>query len=265
MARAPARRARVEVFHAREDEGEELAGALRAAGYDARLHRSASGASVRELRRRSPEAVVVDLSRLPSQGRQIAVLLRQQAWSRSIPIVFAGGAPEKLATLRAVLPDATYAAAKELPRALRRALAAPLADPVVPSSIGGYSGTPLAAKLGVKPASTLRLVGAPAGFAAALEPLPDGARVVARATRGAERVLLFCRDHAELARRFDAAVAELAERGSIWIAWPKKGSALEGDLREPEVRAFGLARGWVDYKVCAIDGTWSGLCFSRRR
>jgi hypothetical protein len=56
----------------------------------------------------------------------------------------------------------------------------------------------------------------------------------------------------------------IGDKGGLWIAWPKKTSPLAGDLTQPEVRRFGLAAGWVDYKVCAIDDTWSGLLFARR-
>jgi hypothetical protein len=61
------------------------------------------------------------------------------------------------------------------------------------------------------------------------------------------------------------ATKALAEGGAIWLVWPKKTSPLAGDLGEPVVRAFGLARAFVDYKICAIDADWSGLCFARRK
>ena len=60
-------------------------------------------------------------------------------------------------------------------------------------------------------------------------------------------------------------VGALAPDAKLWIAWPKQGSPLAADINRDGVRAFGLERGWVDFKVCAIDDTWSGLCFSRRR
>ena len=57
----------------------------------------------------------------------------------------------------------------------------------------------------------------------------------------------------------------LAADGSLWLAWPKKASGVASDLNETSVRAYGLESGWVDYKVCAVDRTWSGLLFTRRR
>jgi hypothetical protein len=76
--------------------------------------------------------------------------------------------------------------------------------------------------------------------------------------------VLFCRALAELRADWAAAVSCLAERGSLWVAWPKRASGMTTDLTDDVVRAFGLNQGLVDTKVCAIDATWSGLRFSRR-
>ena len=57
----------------------------------------------------------------------------------------------------------------------------------------------------------------------------------------------------------------MGEPGALWIVWPKKASGIAADLDQSAVRAFGLARGLVDYKIAAIDETWSGLCFARRK
>ena len=77
-------------------------------------------------------------------------------------------------------------------------------------------------------------------------------------------IIWFVRSLGELKRGISKMAAGL-EHGSIWIAWAKKGSALAADLTEQDVRAIGLASGLVDYKVCAIDATWSGLLFTRRK
>ena len=78
-------------------------------------------------------------------------------------------------------------------------------------------------------------------------------------------ILLFTKSRADLARRFPAAARALAEGGGLWIVWPKKASGVVSDLGENAVREFGLAVGFVDYKVCAVDQTWSGLLFARRK
>jgi len=123
----------------------------------------------------------------------------------------------------------------------------------------------LAKKLGVKPGSVLALLAAPRGLADVIEGMPDGASVVSRARGACDVIVLFCRSAAEMKKRFPAASKALAERGGLWLAWPKKASGVETDLSGDIVRAFGLKSGLVDNKVCAIDTTWSGLRFARRR
>jgi len=127
----------------------------------------------------------------------------------------------------------------------------------------GYSGTPLPRKLGIKPGHSVALIGAPPGFAALLEPLPEGVTVRASPRgRGLFDVLVvFVRDERELESRFESARPRLDPRGGLWVAWPKQTSSLATGMRESYVRAFGLSTGLVDNKVCAIDEDWSGLRF----
>jgi hypothetical protein len=124
----------------------------------------------------------------------------------------------------------------------------------------GYSGTPLPKKLGIKPESVVALIGAPDGFAAALA----GATITSK-PKGAQRIILFVRTLEDLARRWKTAAAAADEDTTIWIAWPKRSSGVETDLSENAVRAHCLPGSWVDYKVCAIDQTWSALAFARRK
>ncbi|HYV17421.1 MAG TPA: DUF3052 domain-containing protein [Verrucomicrobiae bacterium] len=127
----------------------------------------------------------------------------------------------------------------------------------------GYSGTPLPKKLGVKPLSRLALFGAPDGFPRTLGELPDGARLV-RAGAAADLAVWFVRSRADL-RKDIARRARAIPTGGLWIAWRKQSSGEAGDVGEADVRAAGLAAGLVDYKICAVDGTWSGLKFATRR
>lgn len=137
-------------------------------------------------------------------------------------------------------------------------------SPAVPGAMAGYSGTPLPKKLGIRPGDRVVLSGAPRGFAGTLGELPEGARTTPRMSAGAAVILLFVRSKAQLHARLPRAEAALAEGGKLWIVWPKKASGVPSDLSEAVVRAAGLARGLVDYKIAAVDATWSGLCFARR-
>jgi hypothetical protein len=126
----------------------------------------------------------------------------------------------------------------------------------------GYSGKPLAAKLGIHADSRVLLVAAPDGVDLAA---PPGARVGTRPGPDPYDVILaFCPDKAALRRRFAPNAARLTTAGALWISWPKKSSGVATDLDENVVRAHGLAAGLVDVKVAAVDAVWSGLKFVRR-
>jgi hypothetical protein len=128
-------------------------------------------------------------------------------------------------------------------------------------AVAGYSGTPLAQKLGIKSGCRLALLSAPTDFERLLEGLPD-AVTIARQGRGvADVILLFTEKAADLTTRFPSAASRLEPSGGLWVAWPKKASGRATDLTEDVVRAIGLAAGLVDNKVCAIDEVWSGLRF----
>jgi hypothetical protein len=128
----------------------------------------------------------------------------------------------------------------------------------------GYSKRSLADKLGVKPGMRLIVLGAPAEYAALLEPLPARASVVKRLAAGAPFVHQFVRQRAQLESEFPRSVEALAPNGMLWISWPKRASGVPTDLTEDVIRELGLAHGVVDVKVCAVDETWSGLKFVRR-
>jgi hypothetical protein len=137
-------------------------------------------------------------------------------------------------------------------------------SPNTAGTAAGYSGTPLPKKLGIREKSSVVLVNAPSRFERKLEPLPNSAEFVSDAS-GANVAVLFVMSQAELARDFRPLAKALPEKTALWIAWPKQASGVSTDLKENAVREFGLGAGWVDYKVCAIDETWSGLSFARKK
>jgi hypothetical protein len=125
----------------------------------------------------------------------------------------------------------------------------------------GYSGTPLAKKLGIKPGHAIAFPSAPAGFEELLGDLPDGVRIKSRLTGPLDVIVFFTRRRAELERRLPALRRAMDPAAGLWIAWPKGSSGVETDLTGNVTREVGLAAGLVDNKVCAIDETWSGLRF----
>lgn len=129
----------------------------------------------------------------------------------------------------------------------------------------GYSGTPLVKKLGIKPGTTLALIGAPDGFEKLLKGLSKDVKVVRGGSSVAELVIWWPASLNDMESRIRAVDKRIAEGGSIWIAWAKKASGVKTDLSDNHVRETGLANGLVDYKVCAISDIWSGLKFARRK
>lgn len=134
--------------------------------------------------------------------------------------------------------------------------------------MAGYSGTPLVRKLGIKPGHVVLLDRAPGGFSLDA----DGARVVRRmpaAGTALDVTLTFHTTRRELASRLPVLQERTEIAGSVWVCWPKlaaqKAQGIVSDLSDGVVRALGLDLGWVDVKVAAIDETWSGLKFVRRR
>lgn len=253
------------LIHWNASEAKERARRLRAVGY--RVDCAPLDApALKKLRVHPPAAVVIDLSRLPSHGRDVGVVIRGYKATRRVPIVFVGGEDEKVARVRALLPDAVYATWSVIRSALKGAIAHPPADPVVHrSNLDGYSGRPLPRKLGIKPGSRTILLDAPPGFEETLGELPEGAMVVHESTPEKHDVTLcFIRSRDELENRIGV-MATLAESGKLWIAWPKQASGVKTDVTQPVVREAGLAAGMVDFKVCSLDTTWSALCFTRRK
>jgi hypothetical protein len=124
--------------------------------------------------------------------------------------------------------------------------------------------TPLPKKLGIKPGFKVALLTSPRGFASTLNPLPEKVSFTARPEPEADLFMAFARSNAELQAHL-LVLPRTIDRQTLWLAWPKKASGVPSDLDGNVVRESGLAAGWVDFKVCSVDDTWSGLAFKRRK
>jgi CheY-like chemotaxis protein len=257
--------ARVCLIHWNAAERKERAERLVAAGYEVDAQMPGGPALFRELAQNPPAAVLIDLSRLPSQGRDIAMAIRKRKGTRYLPLVLVGGDPDKVARIRALLPDAVYTFWGEIGSALPKAIARPPRDPVVPVSVfDGYAGKALPDKLGIKAHLVLALVDAPQGFDRTLGGLPEGVVIRENTDTASDLTIWFVRSRKGLGQGMSQMAAR-TDVGPLWIAWPKKASGVASDLSQQVVREAGLAAGLVDYKVCSIDETWSGLLFTRRK
>lgn len=127
----------------------------------------------------------------------------------------------------------------------------------------GYSGTPLARKLGVREGAVLALVAAPERWT--VPGLPQGVTVRSSLRGRFDVAVVFVRSAAELRRRAEPLERATADEASVWIAWPRKAGGHDSDVTENLLRELLLPTGLVDVKVAALDEDWSGLKFVRRK
>ena len=125
--------------------------------------------------------------------------------------------------------------------------------------MAGYSGTPLAKKLGIEERHKLHVVGAPENYRALLEPLPPSVEFVPKFDQSTDVVHVFATERAALAKALAALRKRLDPHAVVWVSWPKKTAKVATDITENTIRELALPLGFADVKVCAVDDTWSGL------
>jgi CheY-like chemotaxis protein len=245
------------IIHYDPREAELLADRIRREGFEAEACPVAGAKASAWVRRRQPDIVVIDLMRMPSYGRALGCLLREQKSTRAIPLLFVEGDPEKTRRVRRVLPDAGFTKLPRIGAGIEKAIRDAPADPVAPDS----TRIPAVTKLRIREGSTVALLHAPEGFEAVLAPLPKNVKFQT-AVHDAATILLFVRSSFDLARELPRIAAELEPKSALWILWPKKSSGQRSDLTAQRIwnacPTFGLAA----HRVCAIDKTWSALAIA---
>lgn len=245
------------MIHREVAEAAALAGRLRDKGYAAQPYLSLGPKGFREIRAEPPDVILIDLMRLPSYGKAMGALLRESKSLREIPLAFLAGDPKKTAEVRRIFPDAEFAEWMDVPEALENAVRNARKAPLLPR----VPSKSVAAKLGITGASVVVMLGAPAQCPLNL---PEGTRIGKRPAE-ADVVMLWAHSEAGLDRELGR-VAPLAEAGRrIWLLWPKRTSGVETSLTMPRVREIAIGHGLIDYKVCAVDATWSGIAVGPRR
>jgi len=230
------------------------------AGFQAEYDRKFDSMLMRKWREDPPAAFVIDLSRLPSHGREIAIALRQSPKTRKIPIIFCDGVPEKVKLIRDVLPDATYCTSEELIKTLRDVR--PVQTPVKPlDMMSRYGSRTTAQKLGITEGNTVSVIDPPRNMNTVLGELPDGVEFVEQ--HGA---VTLCFVHSADGLRADMShVRSLAGKTKLWILWRKKGAPGHCGVTERLIRETGVDLGLVDYKICSIDKIWSAMLFAQKK
>ena len=253
---------RVRLFHWKSKEAEVLVAKLRAAGVEAAHRAETQSPSVRELKESGAVAVVIDLSRLPSHGKYVGAWVRGAKSTRHIPLVFVGGEAEKVAAIKKQIPDAVYSSIAGVGAALKKAIAQPPRDPVVPRQMMETApGRTAAQKMGIREGSTVGLIDPPADYLKVLGVLPQGVVLEEDSRRVCPLTVWFVHDPGE----YEAALPSrrlLAARSRLWIVWQKgRRDGLNGNF----VREAALAMGLVDYKICSLDGVWTGMVFAVKK
>ena len=224
------------------------------------------GGVIGHFRDAAPDAVVLDLERLPSHGREVGIMLRDSKSTRHLPLIFAGGDPQKVERIRSELPDAVFTPWDKIADAIRHAMAHPVAAPVrATSHMERWAGSSLPRRLDIKPGIQVAMLGVFDGFEETLGDLPEGTALVKRFTAETRLALYIVRSAREMAAAFEHPAARLPKNASFWIIHPKRTKSISVDFNQNDVRELGLAGGFVDYKVCAVNSEWSGLKFARRR
>jgi hypothetical protein len=131
--------------------------------------------------------------------------------------------------------------------------------PVKEFEMAGYSGSPLAQKLGIKPAMTVIAIGQPTNYRKLLGKAGNEIKLADQVADNSVFIHFFTTRRSELEKKLPKLRKKIADSGTVWISWPKKSAGVASDVTEDVIRAVALPLGFVDVKVCAVDETWSGL------
>jgi hypothetical protein len=257
--------ANIHLIHWQLEESRQLAEKLTDLGHTVNIQVPNGPQFFKDLQAKPPQIMVIDLSRLPSQGRDTGINLRTHKSTQMVTLIFVGGDPLKVAKIKEILPDAFYCKWDEIVTVLREAIHNPPAGKRIDNVFAGYSGKPLVNKLGFKKGMRVCLINSPGDFMRTLENLTDGVDLITELDSPCNFILWFVKFKSEL----NAMIPSLAlickeQHTRLWICWQKKSAGVESEVTQPMVRQAGLDHGLVDYKICAIDATWSGLLFTWR-
>ena len=207
----------------------------------------------------APSALVIDLDSKPAYGREVAIYMRNTASIRHLPLVFVGGVGDKIARVRAELPDAVYCGWDAVRAGINKAITAPPGRPVRPRARGEAvpSGSVLARKLDLGPEKRVSIQGDVIGLGKRL-----GTEFDERISRETGIAIVVVRTEQDLDAAFDYVAGQLPPKAGLWIVYPKRSGRLKTDFSQKDLLALGAARSLIGYKTCAIDADWSGLRFA---
>ena len=251
----------VSLIYWKAAEAKPLIDLMERAGYSVHYAGDQKPIRMAQLRKIDPVAAVVDLSRMPSNGKYWAAELRASSL-KHLPVVFVGGDRARVGPVKEAIPDAQYTTIQDLTNVLKKVR--PVANPVQPSRMMA-STRPAAVKLGVRENTRVALFDAPRDYLSVIGALPEGATIEEESEEIAPVTLWFVRDP-------DAYLSGLltmkkrAAKSKLWVLYPKqqKGKA-SGGITQFVLRESAIKVGLVDYKICSVDGTWTGMAFAVKK
>jgi hypothetical protein len=256
-------------LHWNEAEGAERAATLRKHGIETLLLTPKPGETLRAINQAQPQALLMDHTRSASRSREVGEHLMKRKATRDLPFIFvydpedaktntrSGALPDKIERTRKLLPGAHFCTYGELPSKLGKFLSTPASlVKVVP-----HEEAPLARKLGIKEGKRVSILDAPDGFADQFSDFD----VVEEFRRETDLAIIFANTMDQLEHRVFQAERYLSATGGLGIVWRKKASGQHSELSGNAIRPWAIELGWVDYKICSVDATWSGMLFGRSR
>jgi CheY-like chemotaxis protein len=250
----------ISLTHWKAGEAKPLIALLEQAGYTVHYAGDRKPMRMTELRKLNPVAAVVDLSRMPSYGKYWAAEVRASSL-KHLPILFVDGDAEKVAQVKAALPDATFTSRDKLVDALKRAK--PVSNPVAPSRMMASTRS-VALKMGIKPGQPVAVFNAPPGYPKIIGVLPEGAKFEEEPKEPAPVAVWFVRE-------LDAYLSglremrKLAAQSRLWVLYPKQKKGKRSGITQFDLRESAIQAGLVDFKICSVDETWTGMAFAVKK
>lgn len=253
---------RIRLFHWRESESGPLIALLEKAGYEVD-YQGEHGVKFASLRQHPTHAVVIDLTRMPSHGRYVAAEIRSRKSLCHLPIVFVDGDPVKLQKIRETVPDAVFVARSKLIVALKKVKPLTSPSPTKPM-MASYVERTVAQKLGITEKMRVAVIDPPRDYGKAIGKLPQGAQLEEEPEETLPLTLWFVRDPETYLDRL-AGMRRLCAKSRLWVIYPKCARGRKAGLTQFVVRDAALELGLVDYKICSVDATWTGMLFAVKK
>jgi CheY-like chemotaxis protein len=224
---------------------------------------SRGSGAIGKIRKAAPSTIVIDLDAKPAYGREIAIIFRNSPSTRNIPLVFTGGAEEKVLLVRAELPDAVYCRWEAVRSGIEKALTQQPTRPVRPRRRGEaiVHGSVLARKFDIKPdLPVVAILGDFIGLGDRLSVAYEE-----RISAQTQLALFVVRTAYELDAAFECAAAQLPRSASFWIIYPKQSGTLRTDFNQKDIVELAREYKFSAYKTCAVDEDWSAQKLTRRK